>query len=420
MSENNAVTVFPGALKGTLSVPSSKSLTHRALIAGALAKGTSTIHNVVYSDDINATIEALKQVGAKIEQNGSSVTIKGMRSIKVPNAPINCNESGSTLRFLIPILALTNKEVVFTGAHSLLKRPQTIYEDLAIQDGIEFQHTLEKIVVNGSFKGNRYLIDGSISSQFFTGLMFALPLLDHDTYLMIDGRLESRGYIDLTIDILQQFDVTIEEIENGYFIPGKQRYKASDYTVEGDYSQAAFFLIGGTISGSIQIDNLPHESLQGDREIIDIIKQMKGQVVYTENGYIANKSETRGTTIDVSNCPDLGPIIALLAALSKGTTRIIGATRLRIKESDRIESTVNTLLALGANIKTENDVIVIHGKKALEGGEVDSHNDHRIAMMATIAATVCKNPVTIHRANAVRKSYPHFYEDFRSVGGSFQ
>lgn len=411
------IKAFPTSLKGTLEVPTSKSLTHRALIAAALAKGTSVIDNVLFSADILATIEALKQIGAKIDVKGNQVKVTGVKQLKSPNQPIYCNESGSTLRFLIPILALTKNPVTFTGEPSLLSRPQSIYETLAKQDDILFNHTPSKIVVNGSFKGNRYVINGSISSQFFTGLMFALPLLKNDTYLIIDGELESRSYVDLTIDILSQFNITIQELENGYFIEGNQTYKSTDYAVEGDFSQASFFLVGAIINGSLNIDNLSHESLQGDREIIDIIKQMKGQIIYTENGYIANKSDTYGSTIDISNCPDLGPIVALLGCFSKGTTKITGASRLRLKESDRIESTVTTLQTLGASIKVEGDEILIYGKKQLQGGTIDSFNDHRIVMMAAMAALRSKNPVIIKRSNAVNKSYPHFFEDYEKVGG---
>jgi len=420
MATMNAVTLFPTNLRGRLSVPTSKSLTHRALICAALAKGKSTITNVVMSEDIKATISALNQIGAKFTTNGNKITVRGIKNLKVPNQPIDCNESGSTLRFLIPLLSLTNKPVNFTGKNSLLARPQNVYKQLFDEDNLEFIHNTNVITVNGSVKARRYEVDGSISSQFFTGLMFALPLLNEDSYITTIGSLESEGYIDLTIDILSKYGITITEIKNGYYIPGNQVYKPFDYTVEGDYSQAAFFLVAGIINGSISIDNLEHESLQGDKEIIEVIKRMKGRLIYTENGFVANKSETSGTRVDISNCPDIGPIIALLGSVSKGTTTIVNASRLRIKESDRIDSTVNTLLALGANIKAEGDDIIIRGKTSLQGGTVDSHNDHRIAMMASVAALVCENEVILYGANAVNKSYPHFFDDYSSLGGKFQ
>ena len=417
MTDMNHITLFPTSLEGSMNIPSSKSLTHRALICAALAKGKSVIRNVVFSEDIEATIHALMQVGAKFEIEDDTVIVRGVKTLKTPSDPVNCNESGSTLRFLIPLLSLTNKSVTLTGKPSLLKRPQSVYETIFKEDNIPFEHTLYKIVVNGSIKARRYVIDGSISSQFFTGLMFSLPLLKGDSYITVTGSLESKGYIDLTIDILDKFGIEIQELENGYFIPGNQVYKPFDYRVEGDFSQAAFFLVAGILNGSINIENLSHESLQGDREIVDIITKMKGRIVFTENGYTTTKSETFGTTIDVANCPDLGPIVALLGTLSKGTTTIINASRLRLKESDRIDSTVETLKTLGANIKVDGDDIIITGKAKLQGGTVDSYNDHRIAMMTAIAALRCDNPVVLTGASAVNKSYPHFYEDYQKLGG---
>ncbi|QMS84931.1 3-phosphoshikimate 1-carboxyvinyltransferase [Candidatus Xianfuyuplasma coldseepsis] len=419
MSDMTEIKLFPSYLEGPLSVPTSKSLTHRALICAALARGKSTISNVVFSEDVKATIAALQQIGAKFEIEDSTVYVKGVRSIRTPSKAIDCNESGSTLRFLIPILSLTNKPITFTGKPSLLKRPQSVYQTLFKEDGIPFIHTPDEIMVNGSVKARNYTIDGSISSQFFTGLMCSLPLLKKDSHITIKGVLESKGYIDLTINILEQFGIEIQELENGYYIPGNQAYKPFDYTVEGDFSQAAFFLVGGILNGSITIDNLSHESLQGDREIIDIIKRMKGRIIFTENGYSTTKSETNGATIDISNCPDLGPIVALLGTLSRGTTTIVNASRLRLKESDRIESTVHTLQTLGANIKTNDDDIIIYGKAQLAGGIVDSYNDHRIAMMSAIAALRCENPVILTQANAIHKSYPHFFEDYEKLGGKF-
>jgi 3-phosphoshikimate 1-carboxyvinyltransferase len=249
--------------------------------------------------------------------------------------------------------------------------------------------------------------------------MFSLPLLNDDSTIHINGKLESKGYIDLTVDMLETFGIEIQETTNGYFIPGNQKYEAKDYRVEGDYSQAAFFLVGGILNGAIKINDLNHESFQGDKEIVDIIKRMKGKVIYTENGFATNKSSTIGTTIDISTCPDLGPIVSLLGTLSKGTTTITNISRLRLKESDRVESTVCTLKALGADIKVTNDTIVINGRETLMGGvTVDSYNDHRIAMMISIAALRCEKEVILTGANAVNKSYPHFFKDYKLVGGS--
>jgi 3-phosphoshikimate 1-carboxyvinyltransferase len=415
---DSRIKLFPTKIKGDIQVPPSKSMAHRALISASLAKGTSVISNVIMSEDIMTTINALKHIGAKFEIKDTTITVTGVKRLKYDNEPVFCNESGSTIRFLIPIFSLTNKEVTFTGKKSLLKRPQTIYEKIFSHDQNYFKKYTDKIVVKGSIKAREYTIDGSISSQFFSGLMFSLPLLEEDSTIYIDGELESKSYIDLTIEVLQHFGIEIQEIKNGYFIEGNQSYQVCNYRIEGDYSQAAFFLVGGILNGNIKLLDLDHESNQGDSIIVSIIKRMKGRIIYTENGFVTESSQTYGTTIDVSDCPDLGPILALLGCLSKGTTTLINTQRLRLKESDRVDSTVKTLTALGANIQEKDDTIIIYGKQTLLGGvEVDSFNDHRIAMMISIAALICDNPVILNNPQAVKKSYPHFFEDYKKVGG---
>ena len=415
------ITLFPTTFDGDINTPPSKSLSHRALICAALAEGESRITNVLFSEDIKATIKALELLGAKFEILGHTVIVKGTRKLKLKDKEVDCNESGSTIRFLIPLFSLTHKEIHFTGKQSLINRPQSIYKDIFDKDNNTFDQQETKIVVKGAVKPRDYYIKGNVSSQFFSGLMFALPLLEEDSMIYIEDILESKSYIDLTIDILEHYGIQIDRVDDGYFIEGNQKYKNKDYRVEGDYSQAAFYLVGGILNGRLSLNDLNHESFQGDKQIIDIIKQMKGKVVFMENGFTTTSSETRSTTIDLSDCPDLGPIVSLLAALSKGTTHITNAGRLRIKESDRIESTVQTLKALGANIHAIDDEIIVTGHKMLEGGvTVDSFNDHRIAMMIAIAVSRCKKEVTLTRPNAVNKSYPHFFEDYKSVGGKLK
>lgn len=419
MKQDTSVTLLPCSFDGSVKVPPSKSLSHRALICAALSNGESLISNFVYSEDTLATIGAMENLGAKFDKRDNEVLVHGIRRLKLKSKEVYCNESGSTIRFIIPLFSLTKKEIHFVGEPGLMKRPQSIYEKMFREDGNTLQQDENKIVVNGSIKSREYIIKGDVSSQFFSGLMFALPLLKEDSEIIIDGVLESRSYVNLTIDTMEHYGVLIKETENGYFIEGNQTYKAKDYRVEGDYSQASFYLVAGIIGGAVNVTDIPHESSQGDMAIIDIVQAMKGKVIFTENGYTTLKSNTKGTTIDVQNCPDLGPIISLLASLSKGKTRIINAHRLRLKESDRIESTVSTLKKLGANIETEGDDIIIIGKKSLdgEGGMFDSYNDHRIAMMLGIASSRCEVPITIKQADCINKSYPHFFEDLKSIGG---
>jgi len=421
MNKNDQIQLFPSLLNGNITIPPSKSISHRAIICAGLSEGESTISNIVFSEDINATIEAMEAIGASIKKEKDKLYIKGIKRVKTPKSEVNCNESGSTLRFMIPILSLSKRKVIVTGKESLLKRPLSLYEHVFKLSGSELTIKHDTIVVNGSIKANDYILDGDISSQFFSGLMFALPTIKEDSTITINGKLESKSYIDLTIDVLDQFGIEIKEIENGYFIEGNQKYMATDYKVEGDYSQAAFFLSAGTFNESISIHGLNHESLQGDMEIIDILQSMKAKIIFEEEGYISTFSSTKGTTIDLSNCPDLGPILALMGALSTGTTKLINAERLKIKESDRISSTVTTLKKLGANIESTDDTITIKGRKWLDGDvSLDSYNDHRIAMMIAIAATKCKKPIILTNPGCVNKSYPGFFDDYKSIGGKFK
>jgi 3-phosphoshikimate 1-carboxyvinyltransferase len=419
--KNNLIKLFPSNFKGEVSIPSSKSFTHRALIAAALASGESIIENVNLSEDIEATIHALESIGARFTIKDRQIVVKGTKKIKIGKDNINCNESGSTLRFMIPILSLSNKQVRFTGKESLLKRPMDIYKDIFQKSNASFITNSTEIVVNGSIKPNIYEVNGNVSSQFITGLLFVLPLLDGESKIIINGKFESKSYVNLTIQTLKSFGIIIQETDDGYLITGNQKYRPTKYKIEGDYSQAAFFLVGGVLNGSVKCSNLDLESLQGDAQIIDIIQSMGGKIIFNDDSLVTIKSDLKGTTIDISNCPDLGPIVALLGAFAKGSTHIINAGRLRLKESDRIHSTVDTLSKLGATIKAEDDRIIIYGKKELKGGTtVDSYNDHRIAMMVSIAASLSENPVTLSKANAVNKSYPTFYKDYSKIGGKYQ
>lgn len=421
MSEKTDIELFPMQFHGKVSAPPSKSLSHRALICAALSNGVSVISNLTYSDDVLATMSALKQLGAKFTQEEHTLTIKGIKRIKSTNGTIDCNESGSTLRFLIPLFSLTNKKVVFTGKKSLIARPQTIYQTIFEEDGNVFEITEDEITINGSIKAREYFVRGDVSSQFISGLLFALPLLEHDSKIIVDGTLESKSYINLTISILEEFGIKIRTSNEGFYIEGDQSYHAHNYNVEGDFSQAAFFLVGGALNGTATVTNLEHDSEQGDRAIINIIKEAKGKVIFTENGFTTETSQTYGSTIDLADCPDLGPIVALLAAVSSGTTILKNVHRLKLKESNRIETTVETLTKLGANIVYKNNEIVITGKPALTGGvTIDSFNDHRIAMMVSIASCACINSVILTNANAVTKSYPNFFEDFQSIGGIYK
>jgi 3-phosphoshikimate 1-carboxyvinyltransferase len=302
----------------------------------------------------------------------------------------------------------------------LAQRPLNSYYEIFDKQNISY--TTEKgglpLTVEGKLKPGVYELRGDVSSQFITGLIYALPLLDGDSTIKITTEMESIGYIDLTIDVLKKFGVTIEHNNyREYYIKGNQKYQKRDYRVEGDFSQVAFFLAAGVLGGEIECLDMREDSLQGDKAIVDIIKNMGGKVAF-ENGILkASKSDLKGTVIDASQCPDLVPIAAVLGALSEGTTEIINAARVRIKESDRLKAIATELNKIGADVIEREDSLLIHGKKWLTGGTVNSWNDHRIAMAMAMASIRCTEKLVIEDSGSVKKSYPHFFEDFKSLGG---
>ncbi len=422
-----SVKITPTKLKGQISVPPSKSLSHRMLICACLAEGESTIRNVDFSDDIIATLNGIKALGAKVRcfkgnsSNGTyDVVVEGNGFPEIIQDTIDCMESGSTLRFLIPVALLAGKEITFTGRGRLSQRPLDVYCKIFEKQGINFYPNTGglPITLTGKLKPGRFYVKGDVSSQFISGLLFALPLLDRDSEIMITTRMESRGYIDLTINALKKFSIQVVNHNYEYFrVKGNQRYKPANCRVEGDYSQCAFWLVAGILNGDITCSDLDPNSLQGDKSIVDILLQMGATLVVEDNFVNAKSSQTFGITIDASQCPDLVPPLAVLGALSKGNTKIINAGRLKIKESDRLKAISTELAKLGAKIVELPEGLEIHGLDMLEGGIVDSWNDHRIAMALAVAALRCKNPVTIKNSNCVNKSYPDFWNDFRKLGG---
>ncbi|HYE09695.1 MAG TPA: 3-phosphoshikimate 1-carboxyvinyltransferase [Patescibacteria group bacterium] len=413
------VKIFPGFLKGEVKVPPSKSLCHRAIIAASLAQGQSVVDNVVLSEDILATIQGVQALGAEVIFQQNKLVINGCQLAAPNNCIIDCNESGSTLRFLIPLGLRTENIITYRGVGNLGNRPLDPYLEIFKEQDILYSNDKLPISVSGILKPGTFNIKGNISSQFVTGLMFALPLLDGDSTIFISGPLESKGYIDLTIDILSSFGIFI--LNNNYqsfFIKGRQEYKPRKYTVEGDYSQAAFWLAAGVLGSDISCLELKQSSKQGDKFIINILKSAGAEFEMQDAYLKALPTELQAFKIDVSQYPDLAPILTVVAALSKGTSRITGAGRLRMKECDRLRAITAELNKLGAVILEENDSLTVRGSASLAGGHVDSWGDHRIAMALAIAATKCSEPVIIHNSKAVNKSYPNFFEDYNKLGGN--
>lgn len=414
------VILTPTKLKGDVIIPPSKSLSHRAIIAASLAEGVSKISNIIYSEDIIATIEAMKSLGANIEIFDDYLIINGSKPKRV-GAVINANESGSTIRFMIPIALTVDSPITFDGRNNLVNRPLDIYTNLFDEFGIRYERGekyLPMKVYNG-LKPGTYKIRGDVSSQFITGLLYALPLLKGDSKLVITTKLESRGYVDLTMDVLKKFGIIIETSDYTEFnIKGNQEYKPLDYTVEGDYSQVAFWAIANTLGNEVNIKCMNEYSYQGDKKIIDDINAFGGNV-YFENGELVSKpAKTHNAVIDFSNSPDLGPIETVLACVSKGHTTFENVERLRIKECDRVKCMIDEMKKLGATLYETENTMEIDGVEALTSSmELDSHNDHRIVMALSIASTICSGKIKIYNAGAIKKSYPHFFKSFEAVGG---
>lgn len=414
----------PSMLKGQIKIPPSKSLCHRAIICASLCDGESLIQDFVMSEDMTATIGGMKVLGAKIDKlsnsEDKSLELKIEGGLKKTGEHIDCIESGSTIRFLIPLAMLSEGKITFTGRGKLTTRPLGPYKEIFKKQNIDYIYEEDQLplTVDGVLKSGDYSLKGNISSQFITGLMFALPLLDGDSRIIITTELESKGYVDLTLDMLKKYGIKIENNDYREFVvKGNQKYLNQNYRVEGDFSQAAFWIVAGIIGNGLECNNLNLESLQGDKAILDIVCEMGGRFEAHNDSLSVYKSDTKGTVIDASQCPDLVPILAVLASLSKGTTKIVNAARVRIKESDRLKAISEELKKLGADIEELEDGLIINGVEKLGGGTVESWNDHRIAMALAIASTRCESPVIIKNSEAVNKSYPGFWEDFESLGG---
>jgi|LGVF01.1.fsa_nt_gb 3-phosphoshikimate 1-carboxyvinyltransferase len=421
------IIIKPSKLNGEVNIPPSKSLSHRAIIAASLSNGISEIENIILSDDIKATIEAMKSFGVEIDKekigNRYKLIVKGKEKFELNNNVIDCNESGSTLRFLIPFFSLVNDEVVFTGRNKLIERPLNPYYEIFDKHQVTYKNELGKLPLKlfGKLKASIYQMDGDISSQFITGLMFVLPLLSGNSEIIINNNLESKSYIDLTIDVLKSFNIEIENVKNEYKkfkINGNQKYIARNYKVEADYSQAAFWIVSSLIGNDVIINGLNENSIQGDKEILNIIKKMGAKYIFNDDKLIiSNKKNLNNIDIDVNNCPDLVPILAVLASFSKGKCKIFNAKRLRIKESDRLKAISSQINLLGGKIIEFEDGLEIYPIIKGNGGNIKSFNDHRIAMALTIMSTKIKGNIYLSNAEAINKSYPEFYNDFKKLGG---
>ncbi len=434
--------ITPKKLSGTVTPPPSKSQAHRLAIAAVLSNGISTVRGVAMSQDVEATLRCLTALGGRWRETAPGVleiTGTGGRRTGADLPLLDCGESGSTLRFFIPIALAATGGGVFTGRGRLMERPQGPYFDLFREKGIFFEQKDGVLTVRGRLTPGEYRLAGNVSSQFFTGLLFALPLLEGDSVLIPTTRLESVGYINMTREAMALAGVHTQWREGStLFIPGNQRYQPLEAAVEADWSQAAFWYAAQGLGNAVTIAGLNPKSIQGDRVMASFAEMLRGEPLH--GGVTApiwgpaSAAPARpdrqiparpgwstpcvgSVSLPLTHCPDLAPPLAAWGALLNGDLYLKDAGRLRIKESDRLATITAALRALGADVTEEPERLIITGKPSLPGGTVDCAGDHRIAMMAAIAATGCTGPVTLLGAECVKKSYPDFWEVYQSLGG---
>lgn len=391
--------ITPSVLKGTIKAPASKSMAHRLLICAGLSEGKSIIDGVSFSEDVLATLECLRKMGSEIETEESKVTIKGVTPYINEEKTFCCRESGSTLRFFVPLLLLSEKVQTLTGYGRLMERPMDVYEEICREKKLIFEKDNGRIKVCGKLSGGEFTVRGDISSQFISGLLFALPLCNEDSTINLIPPVESLSYINMTIDAMRIFGVNVEwQSETSLYIKGNQKYESRSLTVEGDWSNAAFPESFNLFGGEVTVENLGESSLQGD-------------MIYRE--YFRKLAD--GTpTLDVQNCPDLAPILMTVAAMKNGAV-LLGTRRLKIKESDRGQVMKEELSKFGADIEIkENEIVISKAPLHKPKKELYAHNDHRVAMSLSVIASVYGG--TIEGAECVKKSYPDFFLQMKKLG----
>ena len=415
------VTIQPGPASGSLRAIPSKSAAHRLLICAALADGATFVRCDKESQDIAATIRCLTGLGAVITRRGEGYHVTPIDRDHIPKpCALDCGESGSTLRFMLPVVCALGAQGTFHMAGRLAQRPM---EPLATQlrahgCTITPRPAEDQMDFSGQLTPGAFTLPGDVSSQFISGLLFALPLLEEASTLTITGPVESKGYIHLTLRALADFGVVPRDKGDGYRIPSLGYHGPETVAVEGDWSNAAPWLCMGVLGGEgITVTGMDPNSLQGDKGVCQVLSRMGGPITREGGDYTAKPGQLQAAVIDARNIPDLVPVLAAVAAVAPGETRIVGAARLRIKESDRLVTTRQTLNALGGDVEETEDGLIIRGKETLAGGTIDAQGDHRVAMLAAVASVVCEDPVVITGAQAINKSYPSFWKEFTRLGG---
>lgn len=431
------ITVYPGTLGGEVVAPSSKSEAHRALICTAFAAGATDVACSTSSADIEATVSCLEALGARIARTRDGFRVRPVPGTSATDnlpeplrgAVLDCGESGSTMRFMLPVVCALGYEASLTGRGRLPERPLSpLYEQLVEHGATISAQGSVPLRTRGRIRAGRYELAGNVSSQYVSGLMLAAPLLRAPVEIVVTDPVESRPYIDLTVSVLRSFGVDVSQSRctgasgapaRVYDVSAPEGFSSpGSLVIGGDWSNAAFWLVAGALSDrGVAVRGLDAASVQGDRAILAALSLLGAHVLRTPAGAAVRPAGLKGATLDVSDCPDLVPPLAAAAALAEGTTRIVGAARLRLKESDRIETVSAAIRALGGSVRASADGLEIDGSPRLRGGVVDAANDHRIAMMAAVLATRCEGPTTILGAECVEKSYPRFFDDLASLGG---
>lgn len=412
-------TILPGARTGEVHIPASKSQAHRMLLCAAMGENEVTLRCRGLSKDILATVACLKALGASVDAEGEVLHLRPVSAPPPGLCLLPCGESGSTLRFLLPLVGVLGASAVFEREGRLPERPIEPLGRELCRNGMDIRSDGARLSCSGQLRPGAFSLPGNISSQYISALLMTLPLLEGESTLHIEGALESAAYVAMTEEVLRLGGVQTEKTGAGYRIPGGQRCRfAPELSVEGDYSNAAFFLCAGALSErGIRVTGLDPQSRQGDRAIVPLLEEMGAQVASDGSSVTVKRAALHGITIDASPIPDLIPVLSVVAAAASGETRVIHAQRLRLKESDRLHSTTQMLRALGAEAEELPDGLVIRGGRTLAGGTVDACGDHRIAMSAAVAGGICRGAVTICGSECVQKSYPDFWTDFQQLKG---
>ena len=412
-------TILPGARTGEVHIPASKSQAHRMLLCAAMGENEVTLRCRGLSKDILATVACLKALGASVDAEGEVLHLRPVSAPPPGLCLLPCGESGSTLRFLLPLVGALGASAVFEREGRLPERPIEPLGRELCRNGMDIRSDGARLSCSGQLRPGAFSLPGNISSQYISALLMTLPLLEGESTLHMEGALESAAYVAMTEEVLRLGGVRTEKTGDGYRIPGGQRCRfAPELSVEGDYSNAAFFLCAGALSErGIRVTGLDPRSRQGDRAIVPLLEEMGAQVASDGSSVTVKRAALHGITIDASPIPDLIPVLSVVAAAASGETRVIHAQRLRLKESDRLHSTTQMLRALGAEAEELPDGLVIRGGRTLAGGTVDACGDHRIAMSAAVAGGICRGAVTICGSECVQKSYPDFWTDFQQLKG---